>query len=381
MIWIAIAILTGMGAMCVLWPISRVGEDTALAERHTDFYNAQMAELEWDRDQGLLSASEFSSATAEAGRRLIAATAQSSREKGKASKSDSRFNRRMAAAAAIIVLPVLSIGLYTAIGKPSLADRPLQARLSAPPGKIELVAAVAKIEKHLAKQPHDARGWKVIAPVYFRLKRYQDAVKAWSHVVKLAKPEAGNYASLGEAMFFAARGKVTPAAAETFAQALKLNPSHSQALFFLGLAAEQSGELQKAREIGEKLIASSPPGAPWVQAIRERLSANSRNGASRPSPENSKGPASQAGMAIAALPPAERLNAIRSMVSGLAARLQKDGKDLEGWQKLIRSYAVLNERKKAIAAFTQARELFASEPAALAKLAEAARASGLKVLK
>jgi hypothetical protein len=59
---------------------------------------------------------------------------------------------------------------------------------------------------------------------------------------------------------------------------------------------------------------------------------------------------------------------IRAMVDGLEERLKSDGDDLEGWQRLIRSRAVLKELDKAKAAYATARHHFMDRPEALAAL-------------
>ncbi|MCC2096340.1 MAG: tetratricopeptide repeat protein, partial [Hyphomicrobiales bacterium] len=266
--------------------------------------------------------------------------------------------------------------LYVRIGHPGYEDRPLLARLNAPPGKIEMVAAVAKIEKHLKKNPKDGRGWQVIAPVYMRMKRYDDAAAAWSNALKYLGPDPERYSAMGEALFFAARGKVTPEAQKAFGRALELNAKHNKSLFFTGVAAEQAGNIGEAKDRWTKLIAAAPPGAPWIRTIRQRLAA--LDAKAEPTSKPASGPNSRAGAAIAALPEKDRSEAIRSMVSGLAARLKENGKDLNGWLMLIRAYGVLNDKAKAAAALKQAQTIFAADTGALKKLQEQAQGSGLE---
>ncbi|MCC2098169.1 MAG: c-type cytochrome biogenesis protein CcmI, partial [Hyphomicrobiales bacterium] len=155
MIWIVIALLTGFAALSVLVPLARSRAGVAHPQASRVFYLQQEAELERDRDRGLISADEFAASQAEAARRLIAAHSKT----GETPKT-STLARRVAAVLAIVALPAIALGLYVRIGHPGYEDRPLLARLNAPPGKIEMVAAVAKIEKHLKKNPKDGRGWQ-----------------------------------------------------------------------------------------------------------------------------------------------------------------------------------------------------------------------------
>ena len=69
---------------------------------------------------------------------------------------------------------------------------------------------------------------------------------------------------------------------------------------------------------------------------------------------------------------------IRNMVDGLASRLEKQPRDLEGWSRLIRSRKVLGEVDKAKTALSKAREIFADAPDALATIGATARELGLE---
>ena len=56
------------------------------------------------------------------------------------------------------------------------------------------------------------------------------------------------------------------------------------------------------------------------------------------------------------------------MVAGLAARLKAQPDDAQGWQRLVRAYAVLGDNAKAIAALSDARKAMAKNPDALTAL-------------
>jgi cytochrome c-type biogenesis protein CcmH len=53
------------------------------------------------------------------------------------------------------------------------------------------------------------------------------------------------------------------------------------------------------------------------------------------------------------------------MVSGLAARLEAQGGTADEWTRLMRSYMVLGQRDKAVAAARRARQALAQDDAAL----------------
>ena len=63
---------------------------------------------------------------------------------------------------------------------------------------------VGQVEAHLEQNPEDGRGWEVVGPVYMRLGRYDDAVKARRNALRLLGPTAEREADLGEALTGAA---------------------------------------------------------------------------------------------------------------------------------------------------------------------------------
>jgi cytochrome c-type biogenesis protein CcmH len=69
---------------------------------------------------------------------------------------------------------------------------------------------------------------------------------------------------------------------------------------------------------------------------------------------------------------------IRGMVSGLAARLQKDGGGVDDWMKLVRAYSVLGERDKAITAASDAKKALATSPDALRAMDDLVKSLGLQ---
>ena len=111
-------------------------------------------------------------------------------------------------------------------------------------------------------------------------------------------------------------------------------------------AAGQGGGARRGwRYAAVAAIASAPIGValvyPYVGApdYRERLAAE---GSAPPAVEGSApGAASAEAAAIAALPPAERMAMIENMVDGLAARLERQPDDPDGWRMLARSQTTL----------------------------------------
>lgn len=74
------------------------------------------------------------------------------------------------------------------------------------------------------------------------------------------------------------------------------------------------------------------------------------------------GPSQEDVAAARDMAPEDRQQMIRGMVDGLAAKLEADPGNFQGWMQLIRSYGVLGEKEKAKAALDTALAQFARAP-------------------
>ena len=365
MVWIAIAVLTLAAVVCVVWPLSQPrGPAVRLSGDDTPFYRDQLRALDCDVADGLVSPADAAGSRAEIGRRLIAAADRPIDAAPIAGRRRRLFTTAIVAAVAV---PVASLALYGRIGAPELPDRPLAMRL-ATPDPDDLPAAVARVESHLAAHPEDGRGFALLAPIYARLGRYPEAAAAYERTLALLGENAEHRAAYGEALMQAAGGTMTPEAKAAFTKAVADDPHLPQARFYLGLAAAQAGDTARAREVWSGLVAEAPPDAPWLPMVQGRLAALDARAA----------PAGPQAAAIAALPATDRLAAIHAMVDGLASRLQANGRDAEGWLKLVRAYTVLGETDKARGALADARRNLAADAGDLARLEGLARELGLE---
>lgn len=355
-IWIIFASMTGAAVFALLWPLGRGGAagflDVADAR---SLYKAQLAEIGRDVARGLIGPEEADAARGEAGRRLLRAASEAEATPGETEPSLRR--RRASSALALSCVPLLALLVYGAQGSPDLPDQPLAARL-VDGTRPDLSLALARIERHLAANPSDSKGWAVVAPVYLRLGRHDDAVRAFSAALDRGEPSPELLAGLGEARMLAAGGIVTNEARESLNRAVALDPRNVRARYFLALASEQDGDVPAAAAALRALIADAPPDAGWTEQVRERLK-TLEVAASRG--------------AVAALPEAERQAAIRGMVDSLAARLESQGGTVEDWQRLVRSRMVLGDRPAAVAALAEARRKLTQDAQALAALDALAR--------
>ncbi len=366
-LWFILAMMTAAAVFAVLWPLGRAtgrpdGSDV-------EVYRDQIAELDRDRQAGLVGGSEFDAARTEVARRLLAADARG--EAGLPAAPP--WRKRVVAVLALTLVPVGAALVYAALGSPALPGAHLAARTQAPLAERSIQDLVAQVEAHLERNPEEGRGWEVIAPVYMKLGRFEDAVKARANALRLNGATAEREADYGEALASAANGIVTSDARAAFERALAHNKADVKARYFLGLAAEQDGKHERAAALWRDLLADASEGAPWIELVRSSLA----RVASEPGQTAASAPSADDIAAAAKLSPQERATMVRGMVERLASRLRENGNDVEGWQHLMRAYVVLGERDKAKSAAADARRAIEGEPEKLRQIDELSRALGL----
>jgi cytochrome c-type biogenesis protein CcmH len=380
-LWFVMALMTAAAIFAVLWPLSRraplsAGSDVAV-------YRDQLDEIDRDRAAGLIGDREAEAARLEVSRRLLAAADATV----SAPQPSAAWRRRAVALVALLLLPLGAAGLYLMLGSPDLPGQPQAARRDLPPEQRSIADLVGRVEAHLEGNPEDGRGWEVIGPVYMRLGRYDDAVKARRNSLRLLGPTAVREADLGEALTGAANGIVTAEARAAFDRALVLDPDDFRARYFSGLAAEQDGRPKDAAGIWTKLLAGAPEDAAWIGFVREsllRVDPNASvpqtrpNVASPDAPKDVPGPSAADVAAAGQMSPEQRETMVRGMVARLAERLKQDGSDVDGWLRLLRAYMVLGDKEQARASAADARRALEGNADGLRRLDEAIKGLGLE---
>ncbi len=247
---------------------------------------------------------------------------------------------------AIACLLVLGIGggTYLYVGAPELAQRAV-----ASTDTVGLAGLVAKLSVRMREHPGAAAGWMLLGRGYLSLNDPVQAAEAFRRAAAVAPPSrrAAALSAEGEALFLSGGGVVTPDAEQAFSEALSLDPKDRAARFYLGEAYAARQDRSRALAMWQSLLADTPPAAPWRANLVDRIAALTAQSGGAPD--------------------------VHAMVAGLAARLKAHPDDLDGWQRLIRAYAVLGARNDARDALKTARAAMQANPAATAALAQEAQ--------
>jgi cytochrome c-type biogenesis protein CcmH len=368
-LWIIFAVMTAAALFAVLWPLGRepsaqgAGSDRLV-------YQDQLKEIDRDRAAGLIGEAEAESARVEISRRLLAAVDAEGAAPGPSSVTAHARHRR-AAGVAILIVPLVALAFYLKLGSPNIPGQSAFARANGSSEDRSIASLVSQVENHLARNPNDGAGWEVLAPVYLRLGRFSDAVMARKKAIALNGDSSTRESDLGEALVAAADGVPTDEAKLAFQQAVAADAHNAKAHYFIGLADEQDGNRDKAADEWRALLEDAPADAPWRDLVRAALARVTNP------PAASAAPTAADIAAAENRPEAERAEMIRGMVQRLADRLHVDNKDVDGWMRLVRAYAILGDRDKAKDAAMDARRALSDEPDQIKRIDDLVRGLGL----
>ncbi|WLS01635.1 c-type cytochrome biogenesis protein CcmI [Shinella oryzae] len=353
--WILVAILTAAVAAVLLLPLLRRPAAAAGDASHdVEVYRDQLEELKRDEATGLIAANEAELARAEVARRLIAASKAEAKEKA----APATRRNRLAQAFVIVILPLTGLCLYIANGRPDLPAQPLAERLANPGNDVNIL--IARAESHLARNPDDGAGWDLLAPIYYRNGRMEDAANAFSQAIRLLGPNQERLDGYAETLIAQANGIVTADARARLEQSLALQADNPRAKYYLALALEQDGRRAEARAAFEAMAKDAPADAPWLPLVNRHIAALAE-GTETATGGTLGNPTAGDVAAAEEMSAGDRQQMIAGMVDSLAAKLADDPDNLEGWMRIIRSYVVLDQRPKAEAALQTALKTFPAD--------------------
>jgi len=350
-------------------------------------YRDQLAEIDADRDRGLIDAAEAESARTELARRLLQRSEQSDDAAQSVAALPKFPSPATIAYATAATVPILAIAIYLALGSPSMPGMPQSARLHQSPEQAGVEELVAKVEAQLRETPEDGRGWDAIAPVYLRLRRFGDASKAFSQSIRLLGETPRRLRGFAESTVLANNGIVIEPARLAYQQILTNEPGDHEARFWLSMADEQEGMLEAADKGYRAVLADAPEDAPWKSVVEARIASIAAqrtaetSGSDRPASQKPAGgqnpadgdastqpvppaasdakppgPTSEDIAAARELSKDDQQAFINAMVERLADKLEKDPDDFDGWLRLVRAYSVLGRRDDADRALVSARK-------------------------
>lgn len=207
----------------------------------------RLAELVKQRDAGELSDEEF----AQARRDLELALAEDLGETATAEPARTAHQARWALPASALLIVAITVPVYVQIGNPGLID-PSSGDTQVAEGHggsgetPPIDELVEQLRARLEAKPSDVEDWYLLGRTYMSLRQYVDAVYAFEHAVELAPNELSALLPLVDALVRRDNGQLSARTVELLERVRSINPDSITALWLLGKAAADNGDLSQA---------------------------------------------------------------------------------------------------------------------------------------
>jgi cytochrome c-type biogenesis protein CcmH len=347
--------LTVVSLAALVWPLLRgVRIDGTRADYDLAVYRDQLAEIERDLGRGLIGEEEAAAAKREIRRRAIDAEVNDTIT-GIAGRSP------VVAGLVAVLVVAMGAGVYGFLGAPTTRDQPLAERIESEKLRLaeggDIEARIAMLRERLAEDPDNFEQWWLLARSYGFQKRYPEAAEAYRKAAALSGDRPEVLSAYGEAVTLANGNKVPREARLVFEQVLRAEPSDPRARYYLALFEAQQQRFDVAMEQWLALLADSPPDAPWVALVRKGITDMARFQGLDAATVLPPAPELAAGEATAA-PQADPSAAIAE----LAARLESEPKDYQGWLQLARLQMQTDDEAAARGTLDRVSSLYANAP-------------------
>lgn len=259
--WLLCGAATAAMAVVVFWR-ARLAADHALAAvAPPSSDRGELDELDRLRDRGLIDPGAHAEARAEAARRLLRSTP--SVAPLDPALGTGRHDRALLLAG-VGLAAVLALGTYALTGRPGVGDQPYAQRVAEWAVEIDTLDAprLAAVAGRAAGDRPNPEAQAFLGRARLEAGDPLGAASAFRRSLTLRPNHAETWGRLGEALVLANDGTIGGDAETAFARALELDPTAQPPRFFLGQAALERGDRERAAQLWQPLIESLPADDP-----------------------------------------------------------------------------------------------------------------------
>jgi len=268
--WILSAVLLIVALPFVVWPLwrnSAANNDVLRDAANLEILRDQSAELDADLQNNLLTQDAYDQGKRELQVRLL--------DEVKTTDVPERVKRdpaKVLALVLVLLVPLGSVLLYLQIGNSNaLLPKAQQSAAAEGFGAIRSEAALQELEAKMVKLPENPDGWMTLARSYTELQRFDDAVRAYEHLVKLVPNESQLWTNYADAMAMRNGQTLVGEPTKFLNKALEIDPENTTALALSGSAGMERGDYVAAITHWQKLVSLLPVDYPEIQMIHDGI--------------------------------------------------------------------------------------------------------------
>ncbi len=256
--WIIVAAMM-VAAVAILAPAllrrREHGEELDRDRQNVVIARERLAELEAERDEGILTQEQYEEAKAELEQALL----QDLEQQEQSAREQDASARRLGLiglGAIVVLVPLLSLGLYYELGSPELAlpaDQRVAAHQQGAGQNMSMEQMVEALVRRLKDNPDDAEGWFLLGRTYMATREFAKAAATFERLYAMVGDEPVLLLAWADAQAMTQNGDLKGKPAELIRKAVQAAPDDPTALWLAGMVEEQEGNHRKALAYWERL--------------------------------------------------------------------------------------------------------------------------------
>lgn len=266
------AIMLALALFFILPSLLRKGSETAsvqLDALNLEVLRDQLRELDADLELGAINAGGYQDARRELERRVVEDVQVNSL------RARTSPQQRWSALMVALAIPIAATLLYSILGEPSALEPPQVSRAeeaSPPPVTAEQIESmISRLAEKLRTKPDDANGWRMLARSYETMGRFDDAVDAYRHLLKLTPNDADMLTNYAVTLAITSNRSLSGEPEKLINRALEIEPTHIQALALSGSIAFERKEYAEAIKLWRRILALAPRESELAQTIANSI--------------------------------------------------------------------------------------------------------------
>ncbi len=273
---VIIAVITSLVLWVVLRPLlakrAVTNVTNASGQSNVDALRIELSEARRDQKLGLLSDASLAEAERELETRVLAESRQA------ANPTAPRYKRT--AIALGVLLPVLAVGGYAAVGNPAaVVPEIARAAPAAPVAQSEAQSQADRqmdelfklAEERLNKEPNDVKGWLLLARAKASVGMFDGAMKAYEKAAALDPKDSEMWSDYADSAAGIAQGKMDGKPIELINKSLALDGKNIKALLLRGTWEMQKNDLVAAEKSFTLAKSVSEPNSGFAQIADNAL--------------------------------------------------------------------------------------------------------------
>ncbi|WBA80378.1 c-type cytochrome biogenesis protein CcmI [Endozoicomonas sp. GU-1] len=240
--WLVAALLIAIAVLVSVWPlikpvVSAPGEDESEESANVASFRDQMADLDWQLQQGLVSAGEAERLKLELRQKLADELGD-----GQPASPYSLLKKPGFALLIALIIPVSTVLLYFKLG----ATTEIAVVNAMNNGNLNGEQVETVLKEWVAKRPENNQALFMLGSHYLRTGKLEEAVNTYRHLASISNGHPQVTAELAQVLFLSSNNVVTPEIRELYLQTLLKDSQNTTALGLKGIDAFTRGNYQDA---------------------------------------------------------------------------------------------------------------------------------------